>query len=154
MQQFRCKICKEPTSIAVKHDHHVIPRAAGGENGEQIRICAYCHTNVHNLAWMLASNKKSHLVGDEARLLYPLDRYPDQATIIKAILNYADIIRKAFMAKKDGQVSAEAEIVTIYLRPQVKAYLKIIAKDAHMPLNKFIENLLLTTVKKRFLLDD
>lgn len=32
------------------HDHHVIPQAAGGRDGPQVRICSDCHNAIHDAA--------------------------------------------------------------------------------------------------------
>lgn len=41
-----CASCGSTTEI---HEHHLVPRVRGGENGPTIWLCATCHESVHGL---------------------------------------------------------------------------------------------------------
>lgn len=43
----KCIICGTIKSI---HEHHIVPRAYGGENGPTVNICAIHHNIVHSAA--------------------------------------------------------------------------------------------------------
>ena len=47
-----CYICKENTPIALCHQHHKIPQAAGGKDHPTnlLWLCGGCHMNMHRVA--------------------------------------------------------------------------------------------------------
>ena len=40
-----CLVCR--IDVPVPHQHHVIPREYGGENGPTVTLCGDCHTKIH-----------------------------------------------------------------------------------------------------------
>lgn len=58
-----CWICQKrfktsvPPGPAVRNDHHIVPRNAGGTDGPQVSLCDTHHSTVHRLAERLHSNK-------------------------------------------------------------------------------------------------
>ena len=55
----KCPACEKPVSQNLTpHDHHVIPRAFGGLNGPQVRICSPHHNLLHALAESLVTNHR------------------------------------------------------------------------------------------------
>lgn len=71
-----CWVCNEPFSHAVKREeHHIIPRAYGGENGPLVSLCDSHHTAVHEIATHIFLRKSfNHLLEAEKskteKLLY------------------------------------------------------------------------------------
>ena len=54
-----CWVCERAfTHNLTSHDHHVIPRAFGGTNGPQVRICTSHHGLLHAVAQVLVANGK------------------------------------------------------------------------------------------------
>jgi 5-methylcytosine-specific restriction endonuclease McrA len=39
--------CEKCGRIFYIHEHHILPRAIFGENGETIKLCPNCHTHYH-----------------------------------------------------------------------------------------------------------
>lgn len=52
-----CHICEVET--AVPHQHHIIPREYGGEQGPTIPLCGNCHTRLHAEAEAVLSYKRT-----------------------------------------------------------------------------------------------
>jgi hypothetical protein len=49
-----CWCCTSKFSL---HDHHVVPREHGGNNGPTVTICASCHNIVHRIASRIVTLK-------------------------------------------------------------------------------------------------
>ena len=57
-----CWACEERFSQNLTHhDHHIIPRAFGGDKGPQVRICSPHHQLLHALADTLVANGRVRL---------------------------------------------------------------------------------------------
>ena len=112
-----CWVCGLTTSL---EEHHMIPRAYGGQDGPTITLCAGCHSSVHKLADYNAQdvsyaqkllktvNKKSltRLVelaiiiayskqatkNDENKTIIFMDRFP--ASVNKQLKALAKILKK------------------------------------------------------------
>lgn len=71
-----CWVCRRKFSASLKdHDHHVIPRAYGGVDGPQVRVCDTHHSALHDIALRLYARKPFNdlLSGDndtDKRLIY------------------------------------------------------------------------------------
>jgi hypothetical protein len=71
-----CWVCKDTFSHAIKREeHHVIPRAYGGENGPIVSLCDSHHTAIHEIASHLFLRKSfNHLLESDKqkteKLLY------------------------------------------------------------------------------------
>lgn len=50
-----CWVCEGDVNL---HQHHVIPRNAGGTNGPTVTLCSGCHDGVHDLARILGPKAK------------------------------------------------------------------------------------------------
>ena len=59
-----CKACGCALGGDVqKHEHHVIPRAFGGEKGPTVELCTNCHNLLHSVALCITGKKPyKHLV--------------------------------------------------------------------------------------------
>jgi hypothetical protein len=57
-----CWVCDRPfTNNLLFEDHHVIPRAFGGTNGPQVRLCSDHHSLLHKIADRLVPQKQADL---------------------------------------------------------------------------------------------
>lgn len=52
-----CYICQENKLV---QEHHIIPRASGGEAGPVVNLCASCHSATHAQALNLESKGQKH----------------------------------------------------------------------------------------------
>lgn len=75
-----CWVCERrfkssvPPGPAIRHDHHIVPRNAGGEDGPLVSLCDTHHSVVHRLAERahLKQDVKDLLTGEEPRFVAKL----------------------------------------------------------------------------------
>lgn len=67
MQLPHCWVCgqrfvdSKPPGPMNREEHHVVPRAAGGEDGPTVSLCDRHHTVLHKIAMFLKSGKPYHM---------------------------------------------------------------------------------------------
>lgn len=70
-----CWICGSKDS---QHEHHVIPRAYGGEKGPTVVICSPCHDRVHSLD-IISGKCNDETWDDSHRKIYYLQHFIQKA---------------------------------------------------------------------------
>lgn len=66
-----CWACMRPTPQTMGNEHHVRPRAAGGDDGEANKkwLCAGCHQSLHRMSEMILRGAPG-LAQDAASVMY------------------------------------------------------------------------------------
>lgn len=96
-----------PPGPALREDHHIIPRAAGGVDGPQVSLCDTHHTKLHKIALRLKSGKPHFdlLTGED------IERQ-------KKLLWLAIRVHEAFNLTKDDPNKKALAILTLDRRRQ------------------------------------
>lgn len=103
------------------HDHHIIPRNAGGLNGPRCLLCNSCHESIHDAA------KKQHTATD---YLYENDsKAPDSwsSSVARGRADYliSTIIRtEALAAESANKTKATSLKLTPLADAKIKAYMR------------------------------
>lgn len=119
----RCHVCGSVVPITFEQQHHVVPQAAGGTDGETLQLCAGCHANTHRLADMLLGGRAGW-ADDSAAILYP---DPDVRARAFAL---AKTVTEYMALKRDGAVrDGRPARVLIELPVPVKMAAQIIANE-------------------------
>jgi hypothetical protein len=123
----RCYVCTTIVPITFEQEHHVVPQAAGGKDGETRQLCAGCHHNLHRLADMLLGGKAS-MAEDSAAIAYP-----DGAVRARAF-DLAKLVVEAMTLKRDGKMDLGHPVhLMIALPPQIKLAAQVLANECRGP---------------------
>ncbi len=123
-----CKVCLQNIPEPFKHDHHEIPQAAGGVGGPVAALCAGCHENLHRVADMIQSPKRSGLVEDSIKIMYP------DLGARERLMQLANAVVEYMTMKADGKIDLNQPMrVMIELPPQVKLAAQMIANEHRGP---------------------
>lgn len=123
----RCRVCNDVVPVTFEQQHHVIPQAAGGKDGQKVQLCSGCHANLHRLADMMCSGKAG-LAEDSAAIAYPDPKTRERAfALAKTVVEY-------MVLKRDGKVETDQPCrVMIELPIPVKLAAQMIANDHRGP---------------------
>lgn len=112
----RCHICTSIVPITFDQQHHVVPQAAGGTDGQTVQLCSGCHHNLHRLADMMVGGRAG-LAEDSAEIAYPDARIRARAfALAKTAAEYMVLKRDGL----DGQLAQHLQVgveMTRYVRP-------------------------------------
>lgn len=143
-----CYICGKiiPRNLAVPH--HVRPQAAGGGDEDVVPLHSGCHDDMHKVANYLFSGKNNMAI-ETALSLYPHNR-----TAMTRMLDLAKEVAKWLRLKKDGfikgkEVKNNVE-VKLDLSPKERSALFTLAKDSNLSVRKFIKQLILRELRKKY----
>lgn len=119
----RCHICTSVVPITFEQQHHVVPQAAGGTDGQTVQLCPGCHSNLHRLADMMVGGRAG-LAEDSAEIAYPDARIRARAfALAKTVAEY-------MVLKRDGAVdSGRPARLMIELPIPVKLAAQMIANE-------------------------
>jgi hypothetical protein len=119
----RCHICTSVVPITFEQQHHVVPQAAGGTDGQTVQLCSGCHHNLHRLADLMVGGRAG-LAEDSAEIAYPDARIRARAfALAKTVAEY-------MVLKRDGAVdSGRPARVMIELPIPVKLAAQMIANE-------------------------
>lgn len=119
----RCHICTSIVPVTFDQEHHVVPQAAGGTDGQTVQLCSGCHHNLHRLADMMVGGRAG-LAEDSAEIAYPDARIRARAfALAKTAAEY-------MVLKRDGAVdSGRPARVMIELPVDVKLAAQMIANE-------------------------
>ena len=119
----RCHICNAIVPITFDQQHHVVPQAAGGTNGQTVQLCSGCHHNLHRLADMLVGGRAA-LAEDSAEIAYPDPHVRERAfALAKTAAEY-------MVLKRDGAVeTGRPARVIVELPIDIKLAAQMIANE-------------------------
>jgi hypothetical protein len=122
-QVCRCHICTCIVPVTFEQQHHVVPQAAGGTDGETRQLCAGCHANLHRLADMMLGGRAGW-AEDSAAMLYP------DPTVRERAFALAKTVTEFMVLKRDGAVAdGRPARVLIELPVKVKLAAQMIANE-------------------------
>lgn len=109
--------------ITFEQQHHVVPQAAGGTDGETVQLCSGCHHNLHRLADMMVGGRAG-LAEDSAEIAYPDPRIRERAfALAKTVAEY-------MVLKRDGAVdSGRPARIMVELPIDIKLAAQLIAQE-------------------------
>lgn len=100
MKWVSCYICKQNKPRKLAHEHHKVPRAAGGQDTREnlVFLCPTCHDNLHRFAEMIVGGKVNEaldLVGLEYRSPAPRARSIELAKLVAQSFSIPGMEEKA-----------------------------------------------------------
>lgn len=138
-----CYVCQKEKPDELKEDHHVRPKAYGGEMGEQKPLCNFCHDTTHKIADMIYYGKVSSV----RDVLVSVFEKRDQ---MERLLDLAKTIVEGRLLKEEGKIDREIEPVVCFVGSEIKQGLKLIAVETKRPLKSVVSALLTDFVYKRY----
>jgi hypothetical protein len=115
------------------HEHHVVPRAYGGEDGPTVTLCAECHGLIHELAdglwhtfkrkgaWTVRLEKQLHLFDPQVR---------QKLTYLVHVIMRARLVT---LNTKNKAITFSAKF-----KPDVARMLKVLTKRLHLSQQKVV----------------
>jgi len=136
----KCPLCLRQKILI--NEHHIQPQATGGTSGPTIFICTECHDAVHACAVKFLSNKKAEAQAISENI-FKNKKLANE--LVKSVIKYS-------IRKRDGDINIDDldYKVVLVLPGSIKKYLEVLAKDSQMGIAKFITNIILNYVKRRF----
>jgi len=122
VQLVTCYICKQLKPRKLAHEHHKVPRAAGGKDTKDnlVYLCPTCHDNLHRFAEMISNGKSSEAV-DLATLEYKAPAVRSRS------MKLAQLVAKSF-AIPGLDERAETE-VRVTLPTELVKRLRVLASE-------------------------
>lgn len=118
-----CYICKQRKPRKLAHEHHKVPRAAGGPDTKEnlCYLCPTCHDNLHRFAEMITAGKTNEAV-DLANLEYPAPAPR------KRSLELSQLVARSF-ASPIGVAPDEEVLVSVSLPRELVNRLRVLASE-------------------------
>ena len=139
----QCWACDVPfTNNLLPEDHHVIPRAFGGNDGPQVRLCSDHHSLLHKMAIMLVPEKQADLAHIQ-QFLIGLTTTTAKRTMYLACT--AALAERKFSADPNRGVPVSLSIPNNLL---IKC--KAAARHLNMPMSALIKEALAEYIRRRF----
>lgn len=117
-----CYVCKQHKPRKLAHEHHKIPRAAGGKDSKDnlCYLCPTCHDNLHRFAEMMTGGKANDAV-DLANLEYPAPA-PRQRS-----MELAKLVAQSFASP--GLAPDDSVTISVSLPRELVNRLRVLASE-------------------------
>ena len=84
-----CHVCGDTRNM---HEHHIVPRNAGGLHGPTVWLCANCHNAIHHCADLKVSVKTYNQRGDRKQT-FPIQGRGRAAHLVQVIRRSARLMQ-------------------------------------------------------------